>query len=143
MKIKTLAISLTISTMVMLGMSGVVSAHMKGYQGVSPEQQNTIEKIYSEYDSKTQHLQQQLIIKQSEFDALTYENDEKNTGKIQEVIKEIGGINAQLYAARSEMRGKLEATGIYSSNNRMRSDYRMMGRHNMMNSDYRGCGCPW
>ncbi len=27
MKIKTLAISLTISTMVMLGMSGVVSAH--------------------------------------------------------------------------------------------------------------------
>ncbi|HCL6053591.1 MULTISPECIES: hypothetical protein [Citrobacter] len=143
MKIKSFVINLAISVTIILGIAGSASANPERSQGVSPEQQDVIGKIYSEYDSKTLPLQQKIIVKQSELDALFYEGSEKNTAKIQSLIKEIGELRAQKYAAQSEMRSRLDEAGVYSSEARKHSGYGMMDRHNSMNSDYRGCGCPW
>lgn len=142
MNMKTLTVNLAISMTFILGITGYANANTDRYQGITPEQQLAIGKIYSEYDSKTQPLQQKIIVKQSELDALLYEGGEKNTAKIQSLIKEVGELKAQRYAAQSEMRSKLDEAGIYSSDARMHSGYGMMDRHNRMSSDYRGCGCP-
>ncbi len=82
MKIKTLCIYVAISTTIIFGMTGAASANPGRYQGMSSEQQDVIGKIYAEYDNKTLLLQQKIIIKQSEIDALSYEGNEKNTVKI-------------------------------------------------------------
>ncbi|ADO50331.1 hypothetical protein [[Enterobacter] lignolyticus] len=143
MNIKTCAVNLAVSVSIILGITCTASANPQGYQNTSSEEQTAIGKIYSEYDSKILVLQQKIIAKQSELDALLDEKNEKNSEKIQQIIKETGELKAQRYTAQSEMQSKLDEAGFYPSNSKMRSGHGMMNRHNGMNSNYHGCGCPW
>lgn len=143
MDIKTLTLNLAISMTLILGIASSASANTEQYQSGTPEQHAAIGKVYSEYENKLLPLQQKIIVKKSELDALLYVNNEENTTKIQSVIKEIGDLKAQRYAVRSELRSKLSEFGFYSSPSRMHSEHRMMNRHNRMDSDYRGCGYHW
>ncbi|EAM3022339.1 hypothetical protein CHZ52_24025 [Salmonella enterica] len=132
---KALMVALTLGTVSTLGIWGSANAQgpINRYQGMTSEQQIAVDKVYIEYEKTMSSLQQQLIIKQAEFDALSYGQTSQNTEKAQSLIREIGELNAKLYATRSGMRSKLEASGGYYPDRGM-----MRGHHGrgMMNSDY-------
>lgn len=146
MDLNAFTLNLAVSMVLILGNAGSASANsvnIEGCQGATLEQETVIGKIYSEYGSKSLPLQKKIIIKQSELEALLYENNEQNTIKIQSVIKDIAVLKAQNYAVRTEMQNKLSEAGVYLSPSRVHSEHRMMNRHDWMDSDYRGCGYHW
>ncbi|EOD55962.1 hypothetical protein [Aeromonas molluscorum] len=132
---KVLMVALTLGTISTLGIYGSANAQgpINGYQSMTPEQQISVNKVYSEYEKTTLPLQQQLIMKQAEFDSLTYGGASQNTEKAQSLIREIGELNAKLYAARSEMRSKLVAIGGYDPDRGMMKGHPSRG---MMNSNH-------
>ncbi|MGF7167867.1 hypothetical protein FHW04_004266 [Pantoea sp. AN62] len=136
---KALMAALTLVAVSILGIYGSANAQgpINGYQGMTPDQQISVNKIYSEYEKTISPLQQQLIIKQAEFDSITYGGTSQDTEKAQSLIREIGELNAKIYAARSEMRSKLEAFGgYYPDRGMMRGHY---GRGMMNSNHYDSC----
>ncbi|MDR2820741.1 MAG: hypothetical protein LBB60_09475 [Desulfovibrio sp.] len=99
---------------ILSGVSGAANAGSHGYRGMNmpPEQYAAMQEAYAEAGRTIQPLEQQLYARQAELDALYYKDIPQSDPKSQALIKEIGELEAKLYAARSEMRAKLGDKGF-------------------------------
>ena len=121
-----------------LGMASLAAAqpHMRGYQGMSPEQYTVMQETYADFDRKIQPLRQQMYAKQAELDALYYNNTPQNDPKVQSLMKEIGDLDAKLYAAHGDMRKQMIDKGMPAYGGGMRNGYGCP----MMGQGYGGMG---
>lgn len=66
---------------------------------------------YSKFESTVSAVQQQLYAKQTELNALMA-NNQAQSPRVQELFREIGELEGQLYIARTELHSSLDASGV-------------------------------
>ena len=112
MKIASTAMALAL--VAVIGFSGIASAgpHHRGYQNLSPEQQKAMQDTYTEFDKKVEPLRQQFHAKKVELRALYSQGTAQNDPKVQALVKELGDLDAKLYAARTDLRRQLNDKGV-------------------------------
>lgn len=111
-------LSLMLSLVALLGLSGLANAQMMGpgmmggnMYGLTPEKQAVAQKIHADFYAKTAPLGQRLNAKQYELDALLY-NSSPDEKKVQALSKEIADLNAKLYEAQAALQNQLAKEGI-------------------------------
>lgn len=137
MKTFTKTLTLSLALVAVLGLAGMANAQghgmgmmsgsdhgnmvggngmgmMGGMQGLTPEKQAVVQKVYAEYNAFAAPLSQQLFAKQSELNALLY-GGAADSGKIPALTKEIGDLNAKLYNAQVNLRKQLVKEGVPAS----------------------------
>jgi zinc resistance-associated protein len=156
MKIRMNILTLSLALVAVLGLAGMANAqgYMMGgpgmMNGVAPEKQAAVQKAYDDFATATDQLNQQLIGKQSELNAL-YNSGSADSGRVQTLTREIGDLNAKLYATQANLRKQLAKTGATSprmaSGNGMGYGMGMRGMHmggmgmGGMGMGYNGWGC--
>ncbi len=116
----------------MLGISGPAAAHMMGQQNMSPEQYKAMQDTYTDFGKKIEPLRQQLFAKQAELNDLYAKGTPQSDAGVQALLKDLGDLDAKMYAARADLRGQLIAKGVPMNAG--------MGHGMMMGMA--GSGCP-
>jgi hypothetical protein len=98
--------------MIVIGFSSAASAQSAAYYGMSTEQYKAMQDVYSAFDKKTQPIWQQLNAKQTELDTLYFNRTPPDDPKVQSLMREIDGLNTQLYAAQLEMGRQMASRDI-------------------------------
>ncbi len=106
--------ALALAFAALLGAAGIADAHphQAGYQNMSPEQYKAVQDSYAEFNKTVTPLRQQLYAKQDELNTLYSQGMPRNDPKVQSLIKEIGTLDGQLYAARQNLRKQMNDTGV-------------------------------
>lgn len=95
--------------------AGFASAQGQGMMGgmgnMSPEKHATMQKLHADFDAATADLNKQLFAKESELNAALYA-DKPDEKKIDTLTKEIGDLNAKIYAERVKMHKAMAKEGI-------------------------------
>lgn len=84
---------------------------MGGMGGMTPEKQATMQKLHADFNAATADLNKQLFAKESELNAALYA-DKTDDKKIDALTKEIGELNAKIYAERIKMHKAMAKEGI-------------------------------
>ena len=111
---KIASAAMALAFVAVIGFSGVASAgpHHKGYQNLSPEQQKAMQDTCAEFDKKVEPLRQQFRDKKAELHTLYSQGTAQNDPKVQALVKELGELDAKLYAARTDLRNQLNDKGV-------------------------------
>ena len=95
--------------------AGFASAQGHGMMGgmgaMTPEHQATMQKLHADFNTATADLQKQLFAKESELNAALYA-DKPDDKKVDALTKEIGELNAKIYAERVKMHKAMAKEGI-------------------------------
>ena len=111
---RLMTLAAAMATVLALSATGFAQGHMMGghmYYGLSAEQQAAAQNIHADHYAALAPLQQQLYAKQAELDAQLYAQGGDDR-KIQSLAKEVGEINAKLYAAQIDLRRALTKAGL-------------------------------
>lgn len=71
---------------------------------------DAVQDAYTKFEATASNVQQQLYTKQTELNALMADNQSQSP-RVQELFREIGELEGQLYIARSELHSSLNAAG--------------------------------
>lgn len=80
-------------------------------QQLTPEQQEKLDIINTEFRTKVDPLRKDMMTKHFELEALMVQ-PEGNEGKIKAIAKELGAIKAKMFEAQTEYRTALAEAGI-------------------------------
>ena len=126
---KIASTAMALAFVAVIGLSGVANAgpHHMGARNLSPEQYKAMQDTCAEFDKKVEPLRQQFHAKKVELHALYQQGTAQNDPKVQALVKDLGDLDAKLYAARADLRNQLNDKGVpvYSG---MGRGYGGMGR---------------
>ncbi len=71
---------------------------------------DAVQDAYTKFEATASSVQQQLYAKQTELNSLMA-NNQAQSPRVQELFREMGDLEGQLYVARSELHSKLNASG--------------------------------
>jgi len=113
-RIKMFAAALAVGAAILVGTGGTAMAYPGnhwGGQGMNQEQQAAIQKEYADHYQAIAPLQQELMAKRSELEAMYYGNTVDNN-KVQSLFKNIADLEAKLFTANTAFQKKLADKGI-------------------------------
>jgi zinc resistance-associated protein len=84
---------------------------MGGMGNMNPEKHAAMQKIHADFNAATADLNKQLFAKESELNAELYA-DKPDDKKVDALTKEIGELNARIYAERVKMHKAMAREGI-------------------------------
>lgn len=125
-KIASAAMALAFVAVIGLSGTAVAGPHHMG-QNLSPEQYKAMQDTYAEFDKKIEPLRLQFHAKKAELHALYYQGTAQNDPKVQALVKELGELDAKMYAARTDLRNQLNDKGVPVYSGRGRGGCPMMG----------------
>lgn len=112
---KVFVSTLALGLVAIMGASGVAFAYPVHHNGGAPaltqEQQNAAQEVYTKYSEAVAPLQQQLMAKRAELDALYY-GQNADSGKVQALYRDIADIEAKLFTAGKDLKNKFAEKGI-------------------------------
>ncbi len=111
---KIASTAMALAFVAVIGLSGVANAgpYHRGYQNLSPEQQKAMQDTYAEFDKKVEPLRQRFHDKKVELHTFYSQGTAQNDPKVQALVKELGDLDAKLYAARTDLRKQLNDKGV-------------------------------
>ncbi len=112
-----------------------------GMQNSTPEQQAAAQKLFDEFQTSTDSVRQQLVVKEAELRAQT-DSPSPDAQKIEALSQEIGKLRGQMLAARVGLDAKLRDAGLsaYCGGNGMGNGMGMHHRGYYGNGHGRGYG---
>jgi zinc resistance-associated protein len=115
------ALVLALTLAFLTAFTGLASAQGHGMRGqgmmgggmgaMSPEQQATMQKLHTEHAAATAELRKQIFAKESELNAQIYA-EKTDEAKVEALTKDIGALNAKLYAERVKLHRQMAKEGI-------------------------------